>query len=246
MGRGLGTGSWRLRNCLTGQGRGWEDSPLGRRRTALPPAWWGDRWPGPCEATAGGGPCPALLGRWAWPRDSCQEGLVEGRRVRGPGSASSSCSEVAQGLGSPRSRGGTRAGHTESPPVRLSWATQLEPALTAAPKGLGWCFGAHPPSRGCCIPSEAAMGLVPPADQGDGAPESALTRPVGGQRGWDPGLDSPGTFHHIPPSLAGESLQTCGGRGVGGMITFPMPRPGGTGASNRLPWSPVSPPVSER
>lgn len=88
------------------------------------------------------------------------------------------------------------------------------------------------------------MGLVPPADQGDGAPESALTRPVGGQWGWDPGLVSSGTFHHIPPSLAGESLQTCGGR-RGGVITFPMPRPGGTGASNRLPWSPVSPPVSE-
>lgn len=60
------------------------------------------------------------------------------------------------------------------------------------------------------------MGLVPPADQGDGAPESALTRPVGGQWGWDPGLVSSGTFHHIPPSLAGESLQTCGGRGGGG------------------------------
>lgn len=44
MGQGLGTGSWRLRNCLTGQGRGWEDSPLGRRRTALPPARWGDGW----------------------------------------------------------------------------------------------------------------------------------------------------------------------------------------------------------
>ena len=59
------------------------------------------------------------------------------------------------------------------------------------------------------------MGLVPPADQGDGAPELALTWPVGGQRGSDPGLVSPGTFHHIPPSLAGESLQTCRGRGWG-------------------------------